>query len=277
MNIDTHQHFWRYSEDEYGWIKPHMAVLKRDYLPPNLLPLLQAAGFDGTVAVQARQTLEETHWLLELADQYSFIRGVVGWADLQSPDLPRQLEQFSGRPKLRGIRHVVQDEPDNSFMLRPTFMHGVGLLAQFDLVYDILILERQLPAAIELVRQFPRQRFVLNHIAKPRIRDRVLEPWATHLRRLAAFPNVVCKLSGLVTEANWTTWTEGDLLPYIDVVFEAFGPQRLMIGSDWPVCTLAAPYQRVMVVVANYIRKCSAGEQRLILGENATLYYGLSV
>ena len=275
MRIDAHQHFWHYSPQEYGWIGPDMAVLKQDRLPEDLAPLLAASGIDGTVAVQARQSLAETQWLLDLADQHSWIKGVVGWVDLRCPDLPAQLERFSAHPRFRGVRHVVQDEPDDRFMLGDDFQRGIGQLAEFGLTYDLLIFPRHLPAACELVGHFPDQPFVLDHIAKPLIRDRVLEPWATGLRRLAAFPNVWCKVSGLVTEADWHSWQLADFHPYLDVVLEAFGPERIMFGSDWPVCTLAGSYGQVSGIVAGYIGQLSTSEQAAVLGRTAQHFYRL--
>jgi L-fuconolactonase len=281
VKIDAHQHFWQYTVEDYGWIGPDMAVLKQDRLPPDLAPLLQAASVDGTVAVQARQTLEETRWLLDLADQYEFIRGVVGWVDLCSPGLRSQLEQFSAHPDgrhapaLAGVRHVLQDEPDDQFMLRDDFLRGIAALVEFDLTYDLLIFPRHLPVACELVKRFPDQPFVLDHIAKPLIKDGVLEPWATDIVRLAAYPNVVCKISGMVTEADWQGWKPSSFQPYLDVVLEAFGPGRLMFGSDWPVCTLAGTYGRVAGLVAAYTQQLSADEQAAIWGETARQFYGV--
>jgi L-fuconolactonase len=275
MRIDAHQHFWHYSVEEYGWIGPDMAVLKQDRLPQDLAPLLKGANLDGTVAVQARQSLEETQWLMELADQYKFIKGVVGWVDLCSPDLRRQLDRFGAHPKLCGVRHVVQDEPDDQFMLRDDFQRGLAALAAFDLTYDILIFPQHLHVASEVVARFPDQPFVLDHIAKPLIKDGVIEPWAAGIRRLAAFPNVACKVSGMVTEADWHGWQPADLQPYLDVVFEAFGLQRIMFGSDWPVCTVAGTYGEVAGLVAAYAQKLSGDEQAAIWGETAREFYRL--
>ena len=275
MRIDTHQHFWSYNAREYAWMGPGMESLRRDYLPPDLAPLLKVSGVDGTVAVQARQTLEESTWLLELADQYSFIRGVVGWVDLRSPRVDEDLEKLSRHKKLRGVRHVVQDEPDDQFMLREDFVRGIGRLKKFGLTYDLLLYARHLPAACELVQRFPEQPFVLDHISKPLIKDRKLEPWATDIRRLAAFPNVTCKISGMVTEADWKNWKPADFEPYLDVVFGCFGTQRLMVGSDWPVCTLAANYADVIQIAADYISKLSKDEQAAVWGRNARRFYGL--
>jgi L-fuconolactonase len=275
MRIDAHQHFWHYDAVEYGWIDEGMATLRRDFLPHDLKPLLSQAGFDGCVAVQARQTLEETRWLLSLAGQNDFIRGVVGWADLRSPQLADQLREFTRNPKLVGVRHIVQAEPDDEFMLRTDFRRGIEQLADFGLAYDILVYPRQLRAAVKLVSQFPEQRFVLDHIAKPLIAQGALEPWNTDIRALAQFPNVGCKVSGMVTEANWTGWRPQDFRPYLDVVFEAFGPERIMIGSDWPVCTVAAPYANTLGIVTDYIAPLPADQQAAILGGNSSTFYRL--
>lgn len=275
MRIDAHQHFWRYSVTEYGWIGQGMERLMRDHLPADLWPLMRAACVDGTIAVQARQTLQETDWLLELAAQHAFVRGVVGWVDLRSPMVREQLARYAPSRGLCGVRHVVQDEPDDQFMLRPDFLRGIATLAEFDLAYDILIFPKHLRVACELVERFPDQRFVLDHIAKPPIRDGPLSPWDADIRRLAAHPNVYCKLSGMVTEANTAAWRAADLGPYLDVVVRAFGTERLMIGSDWPVCTLAGEYAEVLRIVQDYVWQFSAEEQAAILGVNAARFYHL--
>jgi L-fuconolactonase len=275
MQLDAHQHFWRYNPAEHTWMNDAMAVLKRDYLPADLEPQLRANGFDGCIAVQARQSLEETRWLLELAAANAFVKGVVGWVDLRSPELEAQLEQFSDAKALVGVRHVVQDEPDDRFMLGEAFQRGIGRLAAHGLVYDVLVFPRQLPAAVELVRAFPDQPFVLDHIAKPLIAEGRTEPWAGDLSALAACGNVSCKLSGMVTEAKWRGWKPADFRPYLDVVLEAFGPERLMIGSDWPVCTLSAGYREATGLVKEYIATLSAGEQAAILGGNCAWIYGI--
>ncbi len=273
--IDAHQHFWHYDAVEYGWIDDSMAVLQRDFLPHDLKPLLDESGFDGCVAVQARQTIEETRWLLELARRNDFIRGVVGWVDLRSPDLAEQLGELTRNPKLVAVRHIVQAEPDDEFMLRPDFRRGIAQLAEFGLVYDLLVYPRQLRAAARLVRQFPWQRFVLDHIAKPLIAQAAIEPWSTDIRALAQLPNVWCKVSGMVTEARWNRWRPQDFHPYLDVVFDAFGHQRIMIGSDWPVCTVAADYGSTMRIVTDYIAQLSAAQQDAILGGNCAGVYRL--
>src|SRR5437879_10517285 len=268
MHIDAHQHFWIYDPREDGWIDDSMAALRRDFLPADLNPELERGGFQGCVAVQARQTLEETRWLLELAEQAPFIVGVVGWVGLRSPRLPFELEAFAGKSKLVGVRHIVQSEPDERFLLQPDFLRGIALLEEFDLAYDILIYARHLPVAAEFVARFPRQRFVLDHMAKPPIKGGAPDAWARGIQGLAAFPNVYCKVSGLVTEADWQAWKPEDIRPYLDVAFECFGPSRLMAGSDWPVCTVAAPYARVMNLVKDYLGKDSADENEADVGED---------
>lgn len=275
MRIDAHQHFWQYNPAEHVWMTDAMAGLKRDFLPLDLKPLLERAGFDGCVAVQARQTLEETRWLLDLAEQNEFVRGVVGWVDLCSPDLPEHLQRFASHPRLVGVRHVVQDEPDDDFMLRADFQRGIAQLAEFGLTYDVLIYPRQLPAAIKLAEAFPQQPLVLDHIAKPLIAEGKLAPWAAQMRELAGHANFYCKLSGMVTEARWRQWTEEDFRPYLGAVFDAFGVDRLMIGSDWPVCTLSADYAQSLEIVMRYVARFSPEQREKILGENCMRFYAL--
>jgi L-fuconolactonase len=275
MQIDAHQHFWIYNRDEYEWIDEPMAALRRNFLPADLAPESKRSGFAGSVAVQARQALEETRWLLELADRTPTILGVVGWVDLCSPEAHSQLATYAKNPKLVGVRHIVQSEPDDRFLLRPDFLRGIALLEEFDLAYDILIYPRHLSVAAEFVERFPRQRFVLDHLAKPRIKSGEIEDWARSIARLAAFPNVVCKLSGLVTEADWQHWQEEQLTPYLDVAFECFGPQRLMIGSDWPVCLVAASYARTMDAVKKYLGGHAAETREAVLGGNARRFWRL--
>jgi L-fuconolactonase len=275
MRIDAHQHFWRYDPIEYGWISESMPAIRRDFLPQDLAPLIRDAGIDGVIAVQARQSLEETRWLLELARESDFIRAVVGWAPLQAMDAARQLEAWADEPKLKGIRHIVQDEPDANFILRDDFNRGVAALADFGLAYDILIYERHLPQAVAFVDRHPEQVFVLDHLAKPRAKENELEPWRANIRRLAQRPNVYCKLSGLVTEADWQNWTDSQLEPYVEIALEAFGPRRLMFGSDWPVCLLAASYRRWYDLVAAFCDRLTPSEQARILGETAAEAYRL--
>lgn len=275
MRIDSHQHFWHFDPAHHVWMTEAMAALRRDYLPAELAPLLEAAGFDGSIAVQARQMIEETEWLLALAERHPTIRGVVGWVDLCSTQLPAQLERFSAHPKLVGVRHVIHDEPDDGFMLRPEFRRGIARLAEHELAYDLLLFPRHLKPALTLVDEFEDQLFVLDHLAKPLIRDRTLSPWKEDLRRLAERPNVFCKLSGLVTEARWRGWQREDFRPYLDVVIEAFGPERLMIGSDWPVCTLAADYASTMQLVVAFTSSLPPDARAGILGGNCARFYGL--
>jgi L-fuconolactonase len=275
--IDSHQHFWKYDAREYGWIDDRMSVIKRDFLPSDLEPPLRAAGFDACVAVQARQTMEETAWLLELAEQNPFVAGVVGWVDLCSPDVRAQLQRFGRHPKLVGVRHIVQAESDDRFLLRPDFGRGIALLEEFGLAYDILVHPRHLAVAAEFVRRFPRQRFVLDHLAKPEIARGEIEDWSRGLRTLAAAPNVFAKLSGLVTEADWKRWTPDQMRPYLDVAFGCFGPGRLMIGSDWPVCALAGEYGRTMRVVTDYLGRRPAVEREAVLGGTAREFWKLEV
>lgn len=275
MKIDAHQHFWEYSVEDYGWINEDMYLLRKDLLPQNLKPILDDNQFDGTIAVQARQSLVETQWLLKLADENEFIKGVVGWVDLRSNKLDEQLSEFSKHPKFVGVRHVVQDEPDDNFLLRPNFLTGIEKLAKYNLTYDILIFEKHLPVACEFVKHFPEQPFVIDHIAKPLIKKGDLEPWAENIRKLAEFPNVWCKVSGMVTEADWEDWTSRTFFPYLDVVFDAFGANRIMFGSDWPVCLLAATYAEVVAILKDYLdlKDFTDAEQAAILGENTRRFY----
>jgi L-fuconolactonase len=275
MKIDTHQHFWAYNATEYPWMGPGMDALRRDYLPPDLAPLLRATGMDGTVSVQARQTLAESFWLLELAGQYPFLKGVVGWVDLRSPVVEEQLTRLATYPKLRGVRHVVHDEPDDHFMMRPDFLRGISKLAKFKLTYDLLLYPRHVPVAVELVKRFPEQPFVVDHIAKPLIKGHKLTPWEVDIRVLATFENVYCKVSGMVTEADWKNWKLTDFNPYLDVILESFGTKRIMIGSDWPVCTLSASYKDVIQIPTEYFQQLSSEEKANIWGENAKHFYGL--
>lgn len=276
MRVDAHQHFWRYSQEEYGWISDPMAAIRRDFLPGDLRPLLLESGIDATIAVQARQSLAETDWLLDLADGHDWIAGVVGWAPLASLRVHETLEKLAVRPKLRGVRHVLQGEADE-FMLRDDFNAGIALLRRYSLTYDVLVVERQLPAAIQFVDRHPEQPFVLDHIAKPLIAAHELEPWRTHIRELARRPHVSCKLSGMVTEAAFNTWTVEDLRPYIETVLEYFGAERLMFGSDWPVCTVAASYARWVSVVREFTAELTEDEQESIFGGNAARFYGLQL
>jgi L-fuconolactonase len=276
LRIDAHQHFWRYDPASYGWIDEPMAALRRDYLPADARSEMARTGIDACVAVQVRQSLEETRWLLALADANPFIAGVVGWVDLQARDVGARLDSFAGHHKLVGVRHIVQSEPDE-FMRRPAFRAGLRVLQEFGLAYDILVYSRQLPMAIELVEHLPSQPFVLDHLGKPDIRGGRFDAWQRDIRALAARANVCAKVSGLVTEADWMRWTPDELRPYLDVAFDCFGASRLMIGSDWPVCTVAADYQRTMRVVMEYVAGLPQSAQEAVLGGNAQRFWNLTV
>jgi len=276
MKIDAHQHFWIYDKTDYAWIDNRMGKLKRDFLPEDLQPELIKSGFSGSVVVQARQTIEETRWLLQLADRYDFIKGVVGWVDLCSGDeLKRQLDEFCKSGKFSGVRHVVHDEPEDNFMLMDNFMKGMSLLGEYDLTYDLLIFPKHLPVAQVVVSAFPEQKFVIDHIAKPHIKDQIISPWKEDLMTIADQKNVWCKISGMVTEADWKNHKPENFFSYLDVVFNAFGPGRLLIGSDWPVCCLAGGYKDVMGIVEDYISKMPDEIREKILGTNCIYFYGL--
>ena len=272
MRLDAHQHFWSYDAAQYPWIPPG-SPLHRSWLPADLAALQRPLGFDGSIAVQARQVIEESDWLLGLADQHETVKGVVGWVDLRSDRVGADLERLAQHPKFVGVRHVVQEEPDDAFMLGREFQRGISKLAAYGLTYDILIFPKQLEAAIRLAENFPAQPFVLDHIAKPPIKDGTIEPWATQLRRLAQLPNVHCKVSGMLTEADHQAWRAEQFRPYLDVVFEAFGPSRLMYGSDWPVCLFAGSYEQAYRLVDDYTRGLTAAERAGLFGGNAAAFY----
>ena len=276
MKLDAHHHFWAYDPSEYGWIGEEMRVIQRDFLPADLVPEIHAAGIDGVISVQARQSTEETAWLLELAGQHEFIRGVVGWVPLVSPQVGGELERFAANPKFRAVRHVVQGELDARFLRREDFNAGIRALKAFDLVYDLLIHERQLPQTLEFVDRHPGQIFVLDHLAKPRIAAGEMEPWRQQIRELAKRENVFCKLSGMVTEASWKSWNDEHLRPYADTVLEAFGPARTMFGSDWPVCLVASGYARWAQTVERLTAGLSGAERAQIFGGTAARAYRLS-
>jgi L-fuconolactonase len=276
MRLDAHQHFWRYTAEEFGWLTGELARLRRDFLPADLEPELSEAAVDGTIAVQARQSVDETRWLLELASQHAWIRGVVGWVDLRAENVRDELARWSANPGLVGVRHVVQAEPEREFLLRPDFQRGIAALDEFGLAYDLLLFPKHLGPALKLVRAFPDQRFVLDHVAKPVIRAGLLEPWATDLKALAAHENVTCKLSGLVTEAQVRGWKQSDFAPYLEVALEAFGPRRLMIGSDWPVCLAGGSYAQTTGIVRDFIARLTETEQSEVLGGTCTRTYGVA-
>ncbi|CAG4993259.1 hypothetical protein DYBT9275_01135 [Dyadobacter sp. CECT 9275] len=274
MTIDAHQHFWIFDPVRDSWITPEMAVIQRNFLPEDLEPFLRQNGVDGCVAVQADQSDAETEFLLHLAEANDFVKGVVGWIDLCDSNLYNRLEAYSSFEKLKGFRHVVQTEADG-FLLQPDFIKGVGTLIAFDFTYDILIYPHQLKEAYDFAKQLPKVRFVLDHIAKPYIKKGEVEPWATDIGRLAELPNVCCKVSGMVTEADWKQWEGADFRPYLDTVFEAFGTDRIMFGSDWPVCLVASDYGRMKSIADEYLSAFSPEERQKVMGDNATRFYNL--
>lgn len=273
--IDAHQHFWHFEPTRDAWISDKMAPLRRDFLPPELQPLLQRHGFDGCVAVQAAQSEVETDFLLELTAKHDFIKGVVGWVDLRAENIDERLAYYRQFAKLKGFRHILQGEADRALMLRPEFRRGISALGQYGFTYDLLILPDQLTYAAELASAFPNQAFVLDHIAKPLIKSGKTEPWRRDLQALATHENVLCKVSGLLTEADWQRWQPTDFRPYLDVVFDAFGTQRVMFGSDWPVCEVAGGYSRTISLLNDYLTSFSPTEQARFWGDNAVSFYNL--
>jgi L-fuconolactonase len=274
--IDSHQHFWNYNENDFPWLKNGLEMLRRDFRPENLKEELDQNGFSGSVAVQARQSVEETRWLLSLSRQYSYIKAVVGWIDLQSEKVEENLIEFAGEKKFAGVRHLIQDEKDMNFMLRKEFQQGISYLQDYGLTYDLLIYPKHLKAASQLVKKFPDLKFVVDHLAKPAIREGITDPWARDIKTLAKNENVYCKLSGMVTEADWTNWKPDDFKPYLDVVLDSFGPDRIMIGSDWPVCLVAGTYGSVVQLVLDFIKQCSESEQEMILRDTCMTFYSIS-
>lgn len=275
MRIDSHQHFWKYDPIDYDWINDEMAVIRKDFFPGDLEPLLKQNGFDGCVAVQAHQSEQETEQLLNYADQYKFVKGVVGWVDLQADNIEARLAHYQQFEKLKGLRHVLQGEPQRDLMLQPRFKKGISLLSKFGFTYDILIFPDQLRFAKELVKEFSQQAFVIDHIAKPYIKDKKTEEWEADMQAIAQHDNVYCKISGMVTEADWQTWKIDDFKPYLDIVVNSFGTSRILFGSDWPVCLVAGSYEKVLEIVKNYFSSFSAQEQDLVFGENAVKFYNL--
>ena len=273
--VDSHQHFWNYNPVRDSWITEDMQVIRRDFLPENLLPELRANGIDACVAVQADQSEEQNNFLLEHADTHDFIQGVVGWIDFESLHVEERLAHYSRYKKMKGFRHVLQGEPQRDFMLRKDFKRGIGLLRQFNFTYDLLVFTDQLRYTTEFVAAFPDQPFVLDHIAKPNIKEHKIGQWEKDIKALAKHENVLCKISGLVTEADWQNWKYADIAPYLDVVVEAFGVKRIMYGSDWPVCLVAGSYEKVFGLVKKYFSSFTPDEQALFFHANATKFYRL--
>lgn len=275
LKIDSHQHFWIFDPVKDSWINDQMLVIKRDFLPADLLPVLQQHGVDGCVAVQASQSDDETMFLLNLAAANTFIKGVVGWVDLKADDLDEKLQHYKQYRKLKGFRHILQAEADEQYMLQFAFKRGIATLQKHGYTYDILIFPQHLPYAAQLAGSFPDQRFVVDHLAKPAIKKQEIGKWQKDIEALSKHQNVYCKISGMLTEADWTKWKTEDFTPYLDVIFNAFGANRIMFGSDWPVCLLAGGYQGTMQVVKDYTDKLSATEQGLFWGGNAIAFYNL--
>ena len=273
--IDAHHHLWKYNSKDYDWMDDSMQILKQDYLPGDIYREATGAGVKGSVVVQARQSLAETEWLLDIAGKYPFIKGVVGWVDLKSDTLSKELEKYAIHPCFVGVRHVLQDEPDDHFMLREEFLRGISQLSSYNLTYDLLILPRHLKNAAKLVGKFPEQRFVIDHLAKPLIKEQKLEPWKEDIQRLADFPNVWCKISGMVTEADHNHWQQADFNPYLDIVTRAFGVGRIMTGSDWPVCRLAAEYSDVLNIHLEYYKNYDEKDKEKIFNKNCLDFYNI--
>lgn len=275
MIIDSHQHFWNYEPEKHSWIDDDMSVIRRDFLSDDLQKVFAENGVDACVAVQADQTTEETNFLISIAENNNFIKGVVGWVNLRSESIEEDLLKYKKYDVVKGFRHVVQGEQDHNFMLRPEFLRGIELLGKYDLCYDILIFPHQLGAALELVKKFPNQKFVIDHIAKPYIKDGFFEGWAVMMREIAKHQNVYCKISGMITEAGYKTWTTEQVHPYMKLVLESFGAGRVMYGSDWPVCLVAGNYSMVKALVTDFISDLSQEQQNAIMGGNAAKFYNL--
>ncbi|MFC4222038.1 amidohydrolase family protein [Flagellimonas marina] len=275
MTIDSHQHFWYYDSTKHDWIDDNMAMIRRDFLPDDLKKVYQENGIHGCLAIQADQTLSETNFLLDLAKAHDFIKGVVGWVDLRGPSVEKELEKYHEDPYLKGWRHVVQGEADHNFLLRPNFGRGISFLEKYGYTYDILVFPYQLGAVLEFVKKFPNQKFVIDHLAKPYIKDGHFEGWSVLMREIAKHENVYCKMSGMVTEADYVKWTAEQINPYLEHVLEAFGSNRIMYGSDWPVCLVAGTYQQVKQLVTDAIADLTTSEQENIMGNNALAFYNL--
>ena len=276
MRIDAHQHFWLYNPVDFDWIDGSMAVIQKDFVPEELAPLLQQHGFDGCVLVQTEQTKKGNDWLLEQAVNFPFIKGVVGWVDFTNKNISDELEEYTRHPVVKGFRHILQGEKDRAYMMRDDFCRGIAALKTFGYTYDILIFPDQLPFTETFVRQFPEQKFIIDHLAKPFIKTGELGEWKASIKKIAAAPNVYCKVSGLVTEANWKTWRNEDFTPYLDVVVAAFGTERLVYGSDWPVCLVAATYEQQLRLTEDYFSSFTNTEKAAIFGGNAVNFYQLT-
>jgi L-fuconolactonase len=278
MILDAHQHFWQLSQPfDYAWLRaPDKANICRDFLPADLRPLIQRAGVDRTIFVQTQHNLAENRWVLKLAEENDWIAGVVGWVDLQSPRCEEQLLEFMDHPKFVGVRHITQDEPDDDFIVRPAALNGLKVLEKHRVPFDLLFFVKHLKHAVTVARAVPNLPLVIDHLAKPRIKDHSLDDWLPHFRAAAACPNVFCKLSGMITEADWEHWQPADVSPYIDAALELFGPERLMYGSDWPVCELAGSYQEQFDALRENLLQLSSSEREKIMGGTAVKFYGVT-
>jgi L-fuconolactonase len=275
MRIDAHQHFWKFNPVRDSWITDEMAVIKKDFFPSDLKTILQQNDFEGSVVVQCDQSETENEFLLNAANEYDFIKGIVGWVNLQSPDVEERLAYYHSFEKMKGFRHVLQSETDRQLMLKEAFMNGISELQQFDFTYDILIYADQLKYIPKFVAAFPEQKFVMDHIGKPEIKDKKIEEWKKDIMQIAKYENVYCKISGMVTEADWKNWHRDDFIPYIETVLDAFGIERVMYGSDWPVCLVAASYEDTLNIVQQYFSSLSKSEQEMFFGKNAIEFYNL--
>lgn len=275
MIIDSHQHFWKYERKKHSWIDDDMKVIRKDFLPSDLQKVYAKNSIDGCVAVQADQTLAETDFLIDLASKNDFIKGIVGWVDLRGKDIEEVLEKYSKNNVVKGFRHVVQGEADHNFLLRPNILRGISALEKHNFTYDILVFPHQLGAVFEFVKRFPNQKFVIDHMAKPYIKDGFFDGWAILMQEIAKHKNVFCKVSGMITETDYKNWTSEEINPYLDLVFNAFGADRILFGSDWPVCLVAGNYSQVKEIVTNYIADFSDDEKAKIMGDNAIQFYNL--
>lgn len=273
--IDSHQHFWKYNSQKHSWIDDEMADIRKDFLPGDIKVEFDKNQIEGCVAVQADQSLKENNFLLNLSKEHKFIKGVVGWVDFLSPNLMNDLEEYGEEPIVKGFRHIVQGEKDPNFLLRSKFLNGISKLKQFDFTYDILVFPHQLGAVLEFVKKFPNQKFIIDHIAKPYIKDGFFDGWAVLMREIGACQNVYCKISGMVTEADYKHWNYAQLQPYLEVVLESFGPKRICFGSDWPVCLVASDYKEVVSVATKFASSLSMNEQEDFWANNAIRFYNL--
>jgi len=273
--IDSHQHFWKFDPVRDAWITDDMSTIRKDFFPQQLQPILAGNGFEGCVTVQSDQSEDENAFQLANADQHDFIRGIVGWVDLRSENIRERLSYYKQFKKLKGFRHILQGEKQRDLMLQLDFLNGIGALQEFNYSYDILVYPDQLVFIKEFVKQFPKQKFVVDHLAKPYIKDGKIDKWKKEIEDVAAFENVFCKISGYVTEADWHNWKQEDFRPYFDVVVNAFRVERIMFGSEWPVCLLGGNYSEILNIATTYFSAFTKDEQEKIFGDNAIKFYNL--